>query len=314
VNKLSIIIVSWNAKDYLIKCLKSLDPELEGIESEIIVVDNASSDGSADAVQDQYPEVKLIRNDQNLGFAKANNIGINQSKGEYVCLMNSDIVVLKDCIRRLLEYMDSNQQIGVLGPKTLNGDGTLQRSCFSLPSVWNSFCRVLALDSIFPWTRIFGSRLMTYWGHDEIRNVEALNGCFLVVRRKALDEVGLLDEGFFIYGEDLDWCKRFGDGGWGVVFYPFASAVHFGGASSANAPIKFYIEMNKADLQYWHKHKGFPGELTYFIILLLHHTLRILGYAPLVLLNSTREKSAFKLKRSVELLRWLFSGHSFGRS
>jgi hypothetical protein len=310
-NKLSIIIVSWNAKKHLIKCLQSIKPELVNMPVEIIVIDNLSSDGSADAVEKQFPEVKLIRKNQNLGFAKANNVGIRSSSGEYVCLMNSDIVVMKDCISRLLEYMDANTKVGVLGPKTLNADGTLQRSCFSLPTIWNSLCRVFALDSVFPWSRIFGSRLMTYWAHDDIRTVEALNGCFLIVRRKALDEVGLLDEGFFIYGEDLDWCKRFGDCGWDVVFYPKAEAIHFGGASSSNAPIRFQIEMNRADLQYWRKHKGLSGEIAYFIILFLHHSLRLIGYAPLCLLSrSMRGNRIFKLKRSFECLRWLLTCYS----
>jgi hypothetical protein len=308
--KLSVIIVSWNAKDYLVTCLHSLISELKEVDTEIIVVDNFSSDGSSDIVEKIFPAVKLIRNDKNLGFAKANNIGIKVSSGDYVCLMNSDIVVKKNCIHLLLEYMDSNANVGVVGPRTLNADGTLQRSCFSLPTVWNSLCRVFALDTLFPKTHIFGSRLMTYWAHDEVRSVEAMNGCFLFVRREALNEVGVLDEGFFIYGEDLDWCKRFGDSGWGVVFYPQAEVVHYGGASSSNAPIRFYLEMNKADLQYWRKHKGLVGEMVYFVILFLHHALRVLGYAPLSLIKSpSRAPRFFKLKRSVECLRWLLTRH-----
>ncbi len=306
--KLSVIIVSWNAKDYLVKCLQSLIPELEGTNAEMIVVDNFSSDGAPDIIEKIFPTVKLIRNDRNLGFAKANNIGIKISSGEYVCLMNSDIIVRKGCIHRLLEYMNSNTNVGVVGPKTLNADGSLQRSCFSLPTIWNSLCRVFALDSLFPKTQLFGRRLMTYWAHDEIRSVEALNGCFLLVRREALNEVGLLDEGFFIYGEDLDWCKRFRDQGWGIVFYPQAEAVHYGGASSSHAPIRFYLEMHKADLRYWRKHKGFGGEIVYSFFLFLHHALRILGYAPLSLIRRSAEESRFfKVKRSIECLKWLLT-------
>lgn len=309
--KLSVIIVSWNAKDYLVTCLHSLIQELIGVDAEIIVVDNYSSDGSSDIVEKIFPAVKLIRNDQNLGFAKANNIGIKASSGDYVCLINSDIVVNKNCIRRLLEYMDSNANVGVVGPRTLNADGTLQRSCFTLPTVWNSTCRAFALDTLFPQKRIFGSRLMTYWSYDEIRTVEALNGCFLLVRREALNKVGLLDENFFIYGEDMDWCKRFGDSGWGVIFNPWAEAVHYGGASSSNSPIRFYLEMHKADLQYWRKHKGLRGEVTYFFILLLHHTLRIVGYAPLSLIKYVPgQPRFFKLQRSVKCLRWLLTRHA----
>ena len=230
--KVSIVIVSWNAKKYLTQCIESIDKQIEKIKAEVIVVDNNSNDGSADAVEMKFPRVKIIRCNENYGFAKANNIGIGISRGDFICLINSDVLLRQGCVSRLLEYMESHADIGILGPRTLNADGTLQKSCFSLPSIWNSLCRVSALDSVFPWSRIFGRRLMTYWAHNEIRNVEALNGCFLLVRRTALEEVGLLDELFFMYGEDLDWCKRFGDCGWGVVYFPEAEAVHFGGASS----------------------------------------------------------------------------------
>ncbi len=311
-NKLSIIIVSWNAKDYLINCLESVFQGLEGVQAEVIVVDNYSSDGSADAVERLFPKVKLIRNDQNDGFAKANNIGIKLSNGEYVCLLNSDVIVRKNCFSQLISFIDLHPNIGMLGPRTLNADGTLQRSCFTLPTVWNSLCRVLALDTAFPKTKMFGTRLMTYFLHDEIRTVEALNGCFLLIRRNALNKVGLLDEGFFIYGEDLDLCKRFGDSGWEVVFYPSTEAVHYGGASSSNAPIRFFLEMQRADLRYWRKHKGIKGEIVYYLMLLLHHTLRIIGYAPLTIIpHRLRTVRSYKLRRSVECLRWLVTRYLF---
>lgn len=311
-NKLSIIIVSWNARDYLIKCLESLAQGLLGVPAEVIVVDNFSSDGSADAVEKFSPKVNLVRNDQNYGFAKANNMGIKLSSGEYLCLLNSDVIVGKNCFSQLLTCMDSNPNIGMLGPRTLNADGTLQRSCFTLPTVWNSFCRVFALDAAFPNIKMFGTRLMTYFPHNEMRAVEALNGCFLLIRRKALNEVGLLDEGFFIYGEDLDWCKRFGDSGWEVVYYPLVEAVHYGGASSSNAPIRFFLEMQRADLRYWRKHKGLKGEMLYYLMLLLHHTLRILGYAPLsIIRHRLRTVRSYKLRRSVESLRWLVTRYLF---
>lgn len=212
---LSFIVVSWNAKEILSKCLQSLTRETSHLYSEIIVVDNASTDGSPELVREQFPHVKLICNDANLGFAKANNIGIKQSTGRYLFLVNSDVIILEGCIDSMCTYMDQHLGIGVLGPKILSPDGMVQRSTMEFPTLWNCFCRALALDSIFRSSKLFGGQLMTYWSHDTIRNVEVINGCLWMVRREALRKVGLLDEDFFFCGEDIDWCKRFVDAGWG---------------------------------------------------------------------------------------------------
>lgn len=302
---LSIVIVNWNAKDYLVKCLESLfNQDIIG-NFEIIVVDNASTDGSISAVQEKFPSVKLISNDNNLGFAKANNIGIKQSSGDYICLVNSDIVLLKDCIGNMIDYMNRYTKIGMLGPRILNPDMTMQPSCMGFPTLWNIFCRFMALDTLFPTSELFGGRLMRYFAHDAIRNAQVLNGCLLMVRRKALEEVGLLDEAFFIYGEDVDWCKRFGNTKWDTVFYPHAEAIHYGGASSSNAPIKFYIEMQRADLQYWIKHHAVPKSIVYALISELHQLLRFIGYTvQFICVPSMREKSLFKVKRSFACLIW----------
>lgn len=311
---LSIIIVSWNAKEYLFKCLNSLIPEIVSYQSEIIIVDNASTDGSPELVRDCFPNVKLICNERNLGFAKANNIGIRESTGEYVCLVNSDIMILRNCFDSMIGFMDKHPQIGMIGPKTLNPDGTLQPSCFSFPTFWNSLCRALALDSVFPKTEVFGRRLMTFWAHDSIRSVDALNGCFLMVRREALNQVGLLDEGFFVYGEDIDWCKRFRDAEWDVVFFPKAKAIHYGGASSSNAPIRFYLEMHRADMQYWRKHHGQLGEIGFLLITWVHHIVRIVGMGTIYLIRSSKRKQVLpKIKRSVACIYWLFHASNQSR-
>ena len=240
-------------------------------------MDNASSDGSPDAVRDEFPGVRLICNDDNYGFAKANNIGIRASTGEYLFFINSDVVVKAGCFEKMISYMDGHQDIGVLGPRILGPNGAVQRSCMGFPTLWNSLCRALALDSIFPGMKLFGGELMAYWPHDDIRSVDVINGCFWMVRRKALQAAGPLDERFFIYGEDIDWCKRFHDKGWKVVFYPEAEAVHYGGASSANAPLKFFIEMQRADYQYWKKHHTALASTAFLFIRLLHHAVRLPG-------------------------------------
>jgi GT2 family glycosyltransferase len=300
----SIIIVSWNAKQYLLNCLNSLIDTADGYSQEIIVVDNASSDGSAEMVEKDFPQVKLIRNEENLGFAKANNIGIKESTGRYVCLINSDVVVLDNCVKRMIEFMDNHLKAGMAGPKVLNPDRTLQVSCRHFPSIWNNLCQAIGLNKVFPKSVFFSEPFMNYWSHDSVRSIDVLTGCFWMVRRKSLDDVGLLDESFFFYGEDIDWCKRFQKAGWDVMFNPDAQAIHFGGASSANAPIRFYIELQKADLHYWEKHYGSIGRACYAMIILLRHLLRIVAMAfHFIIFPSKRKEASFKLKRSLVCIR-----------
>ena len=304
----SVVIVSWNAKYFLAHCLESLAGPVCDYGMEILVVDNASTDGSAELVAQRFPGIRLIQNVANLGFAKANNIGIRQSTGKYVCLVNSDVRVLPDCITMLVDFCEAHSDVGMAGPRVLDGEGKLQRSCRGFPSVWNMFCRALALDALFPQSRLWGGYLLPYWEHDTLRPVDILSGCFWLVRRAALPKVGLLDEGFFMYGEDMDWCKRFWANGWRLMFVPTAVAIHYGGASSANAPVQCFIEKQRADLRYWRKHHGWLAQQGYFLISCLHHLLRGLGHASASWVRH-RDASAewFKVIRSFSCLRWLLS-------
>lgn len=304
--RISIIIVSWNAKALLLDCLRSIVAQRFNGSLEIIVVDNASSDGSPEAVADHFPAVKVIRNNRNYGFAKANNIGIRQSTGDYLLLINSDVVVGESCFSKMLEYMDAHQEIGVLGPRISGGNGRLQRSCMGYPSLWRAFSRALALDSLFPRSKLFGGQLLTFWAHDETRQVEVINGCFWMLRRSSVEQVGLLDERFLIYGEDIDWCRRFNDSGWKVVFFHEASAIHYGGGSSSNAPLKFYLEMQRANYQYWLKHHSRPASYAFLLINLLHHVIRLAG--EIVMYPFARNKkraSTFKISRCVASIGWI---------
>lgn len=306
--KLSVIIVSWNAKSFLLECLKSVIEQTAQFDTEIIVVDNASIDGSVDAVRAGFPQVKLIKNTANLGFAKANNIGIAQSSGEYVCLINSDVTVLEGCIRNMADYLDENPRIGMLGPKILNSDGSLQSSCRGFPTLWNNLCRALALDSFFPRLQVFGGNMMRYWRHDEIRSVEVLSGCFWMVRREALDGVGLLDERFFIYAEDIDWCRRFHESRWDVMFFPLAEAVHFGGGSSVNAPTRFHVAMQRANWLYWKKYYNVFVRFGFVAIAWIHLVTRSIGHGILYLVSpSRRSESALQLRGNAAALRWLLT-------
>ena len=296
----SVIIVSWNAREYLMQCLASLSAETCRYPMEIIVVDNASSDDSADCAANSFPNVRLIRNTENVGFAKANNIGVSVSTGRYLCFINSDVKVLPNCVSGLVDYCEDHPKAGMVGPRIIGGDGNLHRSCRGFPTVWNMFCRALALDKIFSGGKIFTGYSLAHWPQDSLRPVDILTGCFWLIRREALIEVGLLDEGFFMYGEDMDWCKRFWAARWQVVFVPTSEAIHYGGASSANSPVRFYIERQRADLQYWKKHHSKLGVLGYFLISCLHLFLRAVGYSVAALLKKpARQKYALKIPLNI---------------
>jgi hypothetical protein len=171
------------------------------------------------------------------------------------------------------------------------------------------FSRALALDTLLPGARVFSGYALLHWPQETERCVDILSGCFWLVRREATQQVGLLDEAFFMYGEDMDWCKRIWDGGWKLVFVPAAEAIHYGGASSANAPVRFYIERQRADLQYWKKHHSWLAVTAYFLISCLHLALRSVGYSLVQwFAASKRQSSAAKVRRSVACLRWMLSG------
>jgi GT2 family glycosyltransferase len=304
--RVSVVIVVWNAKKYVIECLETLREHCSKVCSEVIVVDNASTDGTPEVVAELFPEFKLIRNPGNFGFAKANNIGIAQCSGDYVCLVNSDVKFLDDCISPMVAYLSQHANVSMVGPKMLAPDGRVWRSTMRFPTLWNHFSRALGLDIAFKKSRLFGGLLMSDFDHQSTAPVEVLNGWFVVVRRSALERVGLLDPQFFMYGEDVDWCYRFRKAGDGVVFFAQAGAIHYGGASSSHAPLRFYLELYRATWQYWRKHHGGLAQLGFLAAFAIHHTLRLLGSALVYLfLPSRRETISAKFKRSLVCLQWV---------
>jgi len=303
----SIVIVTWNGRTFVAECLQSLAAQTEDASLEIIVVDNASTDGTPEMIARDYPSVRLVRNHENLGFAKANNIGIGIASRRYVLLVNSDVNVLPGCLAKIHAFLEEHPSVGLLGPQMLGHDREVRRSCMRFPTLWNTFCRVSALDRVLPGSRLFGGMLMRDFSHDRLQDVDVLNGWFWATRFEALRQVGPLDERFFFYGEDVDWCYRFHLAGWGVVFYPAAQAIHYGGSSSANAPTRFYVERHKANLQFWRKYHRGHGRIAFTAMMLLNECLRTVGYAAVWLLPSQRKGAEHKIERSVACLQWLVS-------
>jgi GT2 family glycosyltransferase len=288
------------------QCLESAQATVDPARSEIIVVDNASTDGSWQMVREHFPHVKLVQNAANLGFAKASNIGLRYSGGKYLCLVNSDVRLLEGCLDRLAATLEQNPRIGMIGPRILGRDGRVQRSCMGFPTLWNTLCAALALPAIFPGSAAVASWLMEHKSFNRLERVDVVNGCFLVIRREALREVGLLDEDFFMYGEDVDWCRRFWKAGWEVAYSPDAVAVHYGGASSANAPVRFYVEMHRSRLRYFTKHHGWFVRQGFRGVATIHQVFRLVGNLILYILRPARRAElSLKIRRSAACLVWL---------
>lgn len=275
INSVSVIIVSWNAREYLASCLQSLRDARPGCVKEIIVADNASADGSPEMVAERFPEVILIRTGANLGFARANNVAMLQASGSAVALVNSDALVHPGCLETLAGHLNDHSEIALVGPRVTGGDGNLQRTCRHLPGLWNTFCRAVALDRLFGKYELFSGYEVPASQHERLHEAEVLSGCFCVARRSAVAQIGGFDERFFFYAEDIDWSKRFRDAGWKLAFVPEATATHFGGGSSSKTPLRFSIEILRATLAYWRKHHGVFGECACRLLLVLHHGLRL---------------------------------------
>ena len=302
---LSIVIISWNTKKYLEECLSSLRTVDGNLFGKIIVVDNASTDGSPEVIRTQFPEVVLIETGANLGFSGGNNIGLKEATGKYICLINSDVNVPPDCLPKMFSYMEQNPTIGLMGPGMLQTDGCVHRSGMRFPTLWSVFLRALFLDSLLKGFRVFGGFLMKDFRFDRTTDIDVLNGWFWMARREALNQVGPLDDRFFMYGEDLDWCKRFHSAGWRVVFYPEAKALHYLGASSANAPSRFLVEKQRANLQYWKKYHGRTSSFIYLLIDCLHYAIRATGWGIVYLTQrSSRHRAQIKIQQYLKCLRW----------
>jgi GT2 family glycosyltransferase len=305
----SVIIVSWNARGYLRECLASIRRTGGNVVKEVIVVDNASTDGSPEMVAAEFPEVNLIRAGQNLGFARANNLGLQAARGDYLALVNSDVVVHPGCFQTLTGFLEAHPRAGLAGPRVIGRDGQPQRTCRRLPGVWNTVCETFGLDTALarcPW---FSGREMRHWKQDRTAQVPVLSGCFWLARRAAVEQVGGLDERFFFYAEDVDWCRRFRQAGWQTWYVFEAGATHFGGGSSANAPARYCVEMLRANLTYWEKYHGAPGRRLYYLLLVVYHGWR---FALRALLNGigAGESGDFqsRYRENRVCLKWLLTG------
>ncbi|HOJ20777.1 MAG TPA: glycosyltransferase family 2 protein [Armatimonadota bacterium] len=271
---LSIVIVNWNTRSLLRACLRSLEAagDLAGIEHEILVIDNASADGSAEMTRQEFPRVTLIANESNLGYAAATNQGFAAARGESILLLNPDTEVPPGALRVLMETLAAHPDAAAVAPRLVDPDGTVQRSVRGFPAPWALLAELSGLARLFPRCRCLGAYRMRYWNHDDERRVDQPMASCLLIRREALEAVGPMDEEFPIFGNDADWCYRAWAAGWSIYFTPRAEIVHHGGASTSQVRRAMFRETERGLTHFYRKHyRGRAGVLGYLLALAAIH-------------------------------------------
>lgn len=314
---LSIIIVSWNTKEYLKGCLESVEKEKKELSCEVFVVDNASSDGSSEMVNIEFPQVVLHANEKNVGFAKANNQAIQKSRGKYILLLNPDTVVLDGCLTKLFEFMEKHPDVGASGGRILNPDGEVElfRSAKRFPTPLTKFYVDVHLDKIFPWVRIFGKYAITGWDRDDVREVDVLSGAFMFVRREIIQDVGLLDESFFLLAEDLDWCRRIKQKKWKISFNPEAQIIHYGGKSIDQVKLTRMKNEIHSHLLYFQKHHTGFAVFQYRVLAGFTNLLKTIFWIFKYIFGKNRNQASTNLKTHFQAILYcfLFRTGSIGR-
>lgn len=253
--KLSVIIVNYNVRAYLEQCLRTVEKAMEGIDGEVYVVDNLSSDGSVEMVRDRFPQVRVIANRENVGFSRANNQAIRESAGEYVVLLNPDTVVGEDVFRKVVDFLDAHPKAGGLGVKMIDGTGHfLPESKRGLPTPAVAFFKIIGLTRLFPRSRVFGRYHLGHLAENSTAPIEILSGACMFLRRRTLDEVGLLDESFFMYGEDIDLSYRITLGGYENWYFPDARIIHYKGESTKKSSVNYVFVFYNAMAIFARKH------------------------------------------------------------
>ncbi len=294
----TVIIVSWNSRDDLRNCLRSLQESSQPTSMKVVVVDNASSDGSAGMVEQEFPAVRVRRSGSNLGFAAANNVAMRESDTRYVILLNPDTEVLGPGLRPLVDFMDRNANVWAAGPALLNSDRTPQRSGVRFPSVWNIVVETLFLDRVFPRWKIFGQHRELYAAKGVARRVDYVQGSCLIVRREPVfTAVGLIDEEFFMYFEETDWCFRMQRAGGEVWVCPDARVVHHGGGTVGHYDERRILHYHKSLFRFIKKNSGDGKAMLVRCVILLRSLVRLVVWGVVAIVRPTLRSAAFSALR-----------------
>lgn len=285
---LSIIIVTWNVADYIVACLASIYRNINSrYEYEIIIVDSASQDNSVELIQSQYPDVKLMEKSENIGYTQGNNIGLEQAKGKYLILLNPDTEILDNALNKMIDYLETHPDVGMIGPHTYNTDGTTQSTRRKFPTKALAFFESTWLQQFAPKTMLDNFYLNDQ-PNDGIFPVDWVQGSALMLRREVFEQIGGLDTGYVMYFEELDWCKRASAENWKCIYLGSAEIIHHGGKSSEQVNIQKHIYFQESKLRYYRKFHGsfFATILRIFLLvnylwqLILESIKRILGNQP----------------------------------
>lgn len=295
---LSIVIVNWNTREMLRDCLQSVFDNIGALEAEVFVVDNASEDGSPDMVVTNFPQAILICNAENRGFATANNQALASARGEYVLLLNSDTLVHGTVLESSQQYMNAHPDVGVLGCRVHNADGSLQITCSKWPSLVNLALLTSGLWKL-PGPAFLDRYRMTRWDRTDARSVDVVSGCYMFVRASAMHEVGLLDESFFFYGEETDWCRRFQDADWQLQFAPVGAITHYGGGSVKRLNHRRDVMLTEATVRLHRKHGGLAAALACWAMLVIFNFSRATFWSIASLLRGSRARERARHFRRV---------------
>jgi N-acetylglucosaminyl-diphospho-decaprenol L-rhamnosyltransferase len=271
----SVVIVSWNAKDLTDQALRSLNAHNASDDLEVIVVDNNSEDDTAEHLRREWPQVKLVRPGENTGFSRGNNIGFGHARGRYVLLLNSDTIVLPTTVSGLVRHLDAEPSVGCVGARHLNPDMSLQWSVDDFPNLPNDFLHYTDLYRL-PFLQSWLARRWPRWtAHNEERDVDWVNGACMMVRREVIEQTGGFDESFFIFAEELDWCRRIWDAGWRVRFIPDAELIHIQGGTFTNANGHRRLMIYQSSLRYYRKHKTRAEQIGLRVVIVANAIVRL---------------------------------------
>lgn len=284
----SILIVSYNTREMTLACLESVFRETRNAHFEILLVDNASTDGSAHAIRSQYPRIRLIASGENLGFAAANNLAASEASGKYLLLLNPDTLILNGAVDKMVAFADKHPDAAIVGGRTVFENGELNpTSCWRAPSLWGFVCRAIGLDALFPTSRLFNHDSYAGWKRDNEREVEIVSGCFLLIRRSIWERLEGFDRAFFMYAEDWDLCMRTRRLGYRCLMCPDAEIVHYGGASEpvkADKMIRLFVTKAQLCRKHWSRPTAWMG----IRLLDLWALTRIFGYGVVKLFRPTK--------------------------
>jgi GT2 family glycosyltransferase len=284
----SVLVVSYNTREMTVGCLRSVFEQTEATPFELIVVDNASGDGSADAVEREFPMARLIRSAENLGFAKANNLAAKEATGDFLLLLNPDTVVLDHAIDRLMAFAAERSEAGIWGGRTLFPDGSLNpTSCWRFMSLWSLFAQAVGLTALWRDSEVFNPEGYGGWRRDSVREVELVTGCLLLIRRNLWNQLGGFDESFFMYGEEADLCYRARIMGVRPMMTPDAAIIHYDGASDRVLSAKV-TKLLSGKVLFMKKHWPLPKRVAGVVLLELLVLVRMLGLSLMSVITGSR--------------------------